>query len=124
MEFENITEEGLEVKPLPRTQVVDMVNNPPHYANSCSIECIDSMIVAFGAEAVYDFCICNAYKYIWRYKHKNGDEDLKKAEWYINKADRLFKMYSGNPEVLFSYDDNENVVLLQNLLREIKPFEF
>jgi len=24
-------------------------------------------------------------KYLWRYKYKNGSEDLKKAQWYLNK---------------------------------------
>ena len=23
-------------------------------------------------------------KYLWRYKYKNGIEDLKKAQWYLN----------------------------------------
>lgn len=24
-------------------------------------------------------------KYLWRYKYKNGVEDLEKAQWYLNK---------------------------------------
>jgi len=24
-------------------------------------------------------------KYLWRYRYKNGNEDLKKAQWYLNK---------------------------------------
>ena len=27
----------------------------------------------------------NIAKYLWRYKYKNGLEDLKKAQWYLNK---------------------------------------
>ena len=27
----------------------------------------------------------NIIKYIWRYNYKNGTEDLKKAQWYLNK---------------------------------------
>ena len=60
--------------------------NPDHYKNSTSLECIEAMVIVFGKEAVVDFCECNAWKYIWRWKHKNGYEDLEKARWYIEKA--------------------------------------
>ena len=36
-------------------------------------------------EAVLDFCICNAFKYLFRWKNKNGVEDITKANWYLNK---------------------------------------
>lgn len=90
--------------------------NPSHYKDSCSIECIESMIIAFGAEAVYDFCICNAYKYVWRYKNKNGNEDLFKAKWYVDKAEEIFTIYQNMPNVHFDYDRDEDVALLRNLL--------
>lgn len=61
---------------------------PNHY-KSCSIECIDAMILFFGVEAVAEFCIINAFKYIWRYKDKNGLEDINKAEWYIGMSAEL-----------------------------------
>ena len=63
---------------------VDNVNNPRHYAGSTSLECIECMRVTFGAKSVYDFCLCNAFKYLWRYKNKNGEEDIKKARWYLD----------------------------------------
>lgn len=62
----------------------DVVNKPEHYAHG-GIECIDAMEAAYGREAVMHFCQCNAFKYQWRFAHKNGVEDLKKAEWYNNK---------------------------------------
>lgn len=61
--------------------------NPDHYKNSTSLECIEAMEIMFGKEAVIDFCLCNAFKYIWRWKNKNGEEDLEKADWYLHKAD-------------------------------------
>ena len=64
------------------------VNHPSHY-NKGNIECIDAMVSAYGKDTVSDFCICNAFKYIWRYKYKNGIEDLKKAQWYLNKIVEL-----------------------------------
>lgn len=97
---------------------VDNVNHPQHYADSCSIECIESMIIAFGAEAVYDFCICNAYKYLWRHKNKNGMEDINKAIWYVNKAEWIFDTYANNPQVHFEYDGKEDVVMLRDLCEQ------
>ena len=69
--------------------MADNVNHPSHYEASTSIECIEAMELMFGEQAVYDFCLCNAYKYIWRHKNKNGLEDLNKAEWYLNKASEM-----------------------------------
>jgi len=63
----------------------DTVNHPAHYTE-CSLECIDVMLAVFGRRAVTDFCILNAFKYMWRYEHKNGLEDLQKAERYLAMA--------------------------------------
>lgn len=62
----------------------DPVNNPEHYTHG-SYECIEVMMDTFGEEATADFCLLNAFKYIWRAKHKNGLEDIKKAIWYLNR---------------------------------------
>lgn len=56
----------------------DNVNHPSHYEGK--IECIDAMIETQGVEAVKSFCIVNAFKYLWRWKNKNGVEDVKKGE--------------------------------------------
>lgn len=66
----------------------DTVERPQHYA-STSIECIDAMIETQGVVPVFHFCVCNAFKYLWRHEKKNGFEDLKKASWYLNKAIEL-----------------------------------
>lgn len=47
------------------------------------------MLETQGVEAVKDFCICNAFKYLYRYKNKNGVEDIKKADWYLKKYIQL-----------------------------------
>jgi len=62
----------------------DNVNHPAHY-NVGNYESIDVMVATQGVEAVKDFCICNAFKYIYRHRFKNGTEDIKKAIWYLNK---------------------------------------
>lgn len=69
--------------------------NPDHYKSSTSLECIEAMEVIFGSEAVINFCLCNAWKYIWRWKNKNGEEDLDKADWYVNKALALLSTIKG-----------------------------
>lgn len=63
----------------------DNVNHPAHYKDRTSIECIDTMRIAFGDMDVAIYCIVNAYKYLWRHKYKNRLEDLKKAEWYLER---------------------------------------
>lgn len=62
---------------------VDNVNHPHHYEGSTSLECIQVMELIFGINAVCIFCLCNSFKYLWRYKNKNGEEDINKARWYI-----------------------------------------
>ena len=60
------------------------VNHPSHY-NHGKYECIDVMVENFGKEAVQNFCLLNAFKYVWRTNYKNGVEDVRKAWWYLNK---------------------------------------
>ena len=61
----------------------EMVNHPQHY-NAGGIECIDGLAAATkGLEGIEAFCTANAIKYLWRWKWKNGIEDLDKAIWYI-----------------------------------------
>lgn len=63
----------------------DPVNHPKHYQSqgavcpkcSAEIECLD--IVRH-----MEFNLGNAVKYIWRYKQKNGLEDLQKARFYLD----------------------------------------
>ena len=64
----------------------DMVNHPKHYKAKNGMEVID-VIEAFtanleGYEATHTG---NVIKYICRWKEKNGLEDLKKAQWYLNR---------------------------------------
>ena len=62
---------------------VDMVNSPPHY-NEAGIECIDTISAALDNGYEY-YLQGNIMKYLWRYRYKNGSEDLKKASWYLDK---------------------------------------
>ena len=62
----------------------DLVNSPPHY-NSGNIECIDAIEESMTPEAFKGYLKGNIQKYIWRYELKKGVQDLKKAEWYLNR---------------------------------------
>ena len=63
----------------------DPVNHPSHYTSG-DIECIDAIKEATkGLDGFEGFCTGNAIKYLWRWKKKNGVEDLKKAGWYITR---------------------------------------
>ena len=70
-------------------QTMDMVNSPPHY-NKTGIECIDA-IKAMTDEGFEYYLQGNIMKYLWRYRYKNGIEDLKKAEWYLNKLIEIYE---------------------------------
>ena len=61
----------------------DMVNHPPHY-NKYGGECIEALRSACGEGFEY-YLQGNIMKYLWRYRYKNGVEDLKKAQWYLNE---------------------------------------
>lgn len=63
----------------------DMVNSPSHYALPGGMEVIDVEIATQGEEAVKEHCICAAVEYLLRRKKKNGDEDVRKAHWWLSK---------------------------------------
>lgn len=74
----------------------DNVNHPAHYELPGGIECFDVLLATQGLDAVKSFCICNAMKYLFRRNRKNGDEDVKKAAWYITKYIELSKEVGAN----------------------------
>ena len=67
-----------------KSKMIDVVNHPSHYETG-KFECFDVMMEALGVENVKGFCLCNAFKYIYRSQRKNGKEDIEKAQWYIDK---------------------------------------
>ena len=91
--------------------IEDNVNNPKHYANHCSIECIDAMIIAFGVEDTMKYCIINAFKYVWRCEAKNKIEDLNKAKWYIDKFLKLYSEWEDFKDDMETYNERALYVL-------------
>ncbi len=65
----------------------DVVNKPSHY-NSGGIECIYAIQESMSNIAYKGYLKGNIQKYLWRYETKhphNPQQDLKKAQWYLNK---------------------------------------
>ena len=62
----------------------DMVNHPPHY-NKTNRECIDVIQDSLTKQEFMGYLKGTIIKYTYRYPDKNGQEDLEKAVWFINK---------------------------------------
>ena len=73
-------EENTDVPPTMETE--DKVNHPNHYTFG-SIEVIDYIRDKMTPDEFQGYCMGNILKYISRHKHKNGVEDLKKAQVYL-----------------------------------------
>lgn len=65
--------------------MADNVSRPKHYTAG-GIECIDAIRAALGPDGFRSYCIGNVLKYNWRYRLKNGAEDLRKAQVYLGWA--------------------------------------
>ena len=73
-------------------EIKDLVNNPPHY-NKGDIECIDAIEAMLTHEEFVGYLRGNSLKYRWRFRYKNGIQDLEKAKWYEN---RLMEVLNNN----------------------------
>jgi hypothetical protein len=83
---------GPDVEPNPRNAFVpegsidpDMVNSPDHYTEG-SMEAINVMEAKLTQEQYQGYLQGSVMKYLLRSNYKGKrDEDLKKAQWYLNK---------------------------------------
>lgn len=83
--------EMFRVPPFPACDApFDTVQRPAHY-NQSGIECIDAIAASMTPDEFQAYLKGNVQKYLWRYQHKNGVEDCRKAQWYL---DRLVKELS------------------------------
>ena len=63
----------------------DSVNHPSHYTQG-KVECIDAMEQVLGREAVMHYCLGATFKYLWRRKLKeNEEQDIQKSLWYFDR---------------------------------------
>lgn len=90
--------------------------NPSHYKREGSMECIDEMRMLYGDDAVYWFCLLNSHKYRYRAADKNGLEDLKKSDWYLNYIKKNFS----DKRITISSTFSSNIIKIGND-NNIKP---
>ncbi|EKM3919319.1 DUF3310 domain-containing protein [Listeria monocytogenes] len=64
-----------------KNENTDNVNNPAHYTAG-GIETLD--YIKAKVKDYPSYAAGNILKYVSRYEHKNGIEDLKKAQFYLN----------------------------------------
>lgn len=67
-------------KVLQETSVAEEIKKPVRYNKKGTLECWDVIL-----DQEMNFLEGNILKYVWRYKEKNGVEDLKKARVYLDK---------------------------------------
>lgn len=84
-----LSNEIVNLMPMPKEE--DNINHPAHYTQG-TVECIDAIESSMTPEEFRGYLKGCQIKYIWRYQHKGGMEDLKKARWYL---DRLIKFWGG-----------------------------
>ena len=64
--------------------------NPNHYKQG-GLESIDAIKAFMSEEAFKGFLKGNCQKYLFRYEQKNGLEDLKKCQWYLERLIRVLE---------------------------------
>ena len=73
----------------------DPVKHPNHYCYG-KFECVEIIQeLTAGASGPEGFLLGNVIKYLWRYRRKNGAEDLKKARRYIEMLIMLYEEMDG-----------------------------
>lgn len=63
--------------------------NPDHYKVG-GIETWDFIVAKLTKEELIGYCKANVFKYLSREQYKNGIEDIKKMQWYVNKLVELY----------------------------------
>ena len=64
----------------------DNIKHPKHYTQGKfeTIEIIESIVNSMSISPFEGYALGNVIKYISRFYHKNGLEDLKKARFYLD----------------------------------------
>ena len=88
-------------------KMADNVNKPEHYTYG-KYECIDVVHeLTKDLAGVQAFALGNTLKYLWRFTHKNGVEDLEKARWYLDKLIAEFKEPKEESNMVFKAEPEQ-----------------
>lgn len=80
-----VSGDDIRIQPL-----TDVINHPSHYTFS-QIECIDAIKASLSSDGFTSYLQGNIIKYLWRWRYKNGNEDIDKAKWYMDKLEETVK---------------------------------
>jgi hypothetical protein len=83
-------EQGTVYKPKDYNKQYNNVHSPAHY-NQGHTECIDAIEAMLSQEEYIGYLRGNSMKYRWRFRYKNGFEDLNKAEWYEKRLTKFME---------------------------------
>ena len=102
---------------------MSVINHPAHYNNHPSrIEAIDII-------ENFNFCLGNAFKYIFRYQLKGGSEDLNKALWYLERqvSSSPLNVFTPNERLLDKAEElirAEKNINLKTVYQNIFSYQF
>lgn len=105
-----VEDKGMEKMKIKDNGKNDVVKEPNHYQQG-SFEVIDEMLIVFGPQKTFDFCVMNSWKYRCRAPFKEKmEQDMDKANRYLEMAREVQKR---NPEVAY----NDGFGKLANLIK-------
>ena len=88
----------------------DNINHPSHYTSG-SIECIDAIRASMTPRGFIDYCKGNVIKYVYRWDHKGGVEDLKKAQVYLGWAiEAAENLNTAHMDLFTSTEEREEIM--------------
>ena len=86
-DWDNMAGRFYDNRPFPadvkKEEAHDPVNKPQHYRVG-EVEAIDYIAQQLGS-GVKDYLLGNIHKYLHRHRFKGGLQDLRKAEWYLQR---------------------------------------
>lgn len=74
----------------------------PDYYKQGAVECIEAIESMVGKEGYVGFLRGNILKYVWRYKGKNGVEDLHKAGVYLDWLINAEEVYAEDEQLILA----------------------
>lgn len=92
------------------------IQHPKHYNRENAMECFDEFIMIYGVEAAKYACLFNIHKYRYRAADKNGEEDLRKSDWYMKKYKELC---DNERKYYYIKDDDPDWEVSQNKIKEL-----
>ena len=70
--------------------MIDKIN--PNYYKNKSIETIDAMESQLTRDEFVGYLKGQVWKYLSRHREKNGLEDIRKAQWYLTKLEKILSV--------------------------------